>query len=1191
MEKSIQESMKSAQAHLEKEEFNEGLAILNELPFSPVIEDLRRKIEQARRDKINSLLNNFETELNNQNWNLAAEIIQAAQTLDGKDDRVQAAITRLTELSKKTMDDEEIAEKKHRAKLLLDKSEKTIADLETAIHLLDEIISHNEGDIEAKDLYDKAQRARSEFLRSQGQVATLEQAEEYEEALKQIRDLIQRGWREFDGKDIFEYRGELENKAQDFAEQKAGKYLSQANDVLENDPKLALRYIERGLELPFIPAKRRQDLEDLKIKAERANEKFIKVDKIVQEALELMNKDSNYEKAINVLENALGIMPNFSEAKSHLDRAQQRLKKNILNNARSKIARIKTWISQGQLDKARTEILTTSDELGKIDEEGDALRHECDKLLDEINKKEQIEREVTEAVKSANIALENGKLDEIDTIINALAEEAQDHSDIRKLKAQLAKRLDIKEGIEKARQAYEDGRLESAREQVVILKRRARDNEEIIRLYNEVESSLSYVKGEEFFNDGILAEAKKTFQKVIKLDTLYQDEAKEKLEQIDELKEVDRLTRSDYNKALKHKEQRQFEDAYDILNEIGDNPTTIKEQIITLRNEVRQLWREQLIKQIKENLKAKKYDGAFDFTQKLENIQTIDDSKLIYDVKKRFHIHKAGIASSQRSWKDALLHWQKAQSFDAHDPRIIKGLLEAKKNEAKRVADFSDDLNEIIGNLENILDNENIDIEVDNRLWRAYILSEEYGKALHLANLRLKVDSEYSTKVKRLKSFCMILSESKEKFNLGAYRECIDILNNTLKKFSEYSDIITELSQKRKQEIIDKLLTEAKELENRGENIVYILPRYQELLSIEPNHKEAKQRNTILLEDFKRYITDLIQECIFIENEENITIDDIDDKINEIRNAMIIATDQQQTKLKPHLDRISSKRRSLQAFEKKITGIRGLLFEAKENGEFSDVDRELSEALSHTSMRNLALNKLIREIQEIKDRRNKAVNLVTKTINAFKELDFSTIESLSDDLLRIDPDDEFSLQRKQLNFKDQYKNEDIDFKELKIWAQQRRQNIQKLTMWFEENRVDTNKLEQEENKLRGESEKDHHVNLFVKGLENLVDDYRKGTEKLAAPRELPLSEQADHIIKTAEEYRMQLSKKANELEEEANSLIKNEKIVQELIEEASKLIEKRDFSEAKPLVEKGWELSPSHPVLRHYRELIQDELE
>ena len=437
----------------------------------------------------------------------------------------------------------------------------------------------------------------------------------------------------------------------------------------------------------------------------------------------------------------------------------------------------------------------------------------------------------------------------------------------------------------------------------------------------------------------------------------------------------------------------------------------------------------------------------------------------------------------------------------------------------------------------------------------------------------------------------MKLSESKEKFELGAYRECIDTLNNTLKKFYEYSDIITELIQKRKQEIIDKLLTEAKELENRGENIVFILPKYQELLSIEPNHKEAKQRNAILLDDFKRYNTDLIEECIFIENEENILIDDIDDKINEIRNAMLIATDQQQTKLKPHLDRISSKRRSLQAFEKKITGIRGLLFEAKESGEFSDVDRELSEALSHTSMRNLALNKLIREIQEIKDRRNKAVNLVTKIINAFKELDFTTLESLSDDLLRIDPDDEFSLQRKQMNFKDQYKNEDIDFKELKIWAQQRRQNIQKLTMWFEENCIDTNKLEQEENRLRTESEKDHHINLFVKGLENLADDYRKGAEKLAAHPELPLSEQAENIIKAAKDYRAQLLKKVNELEEEAHSLIKNEKIVQELIEEASKLIDKGDFSEAKPLVEKGLNLSPSHPVLRHYRELIQDELE
>jgi hypothetical protein len=289
MENTVQESIKRIQAHLENEEFNEGLTILEELKSSPEIEDLQHQLEQARNNKIDTLLKRVDEAKNNEDWDLANSLIQEALALDGKDERIQAKIKLLTESSDTAKINEEITEKKQRAKSLIEKGEKTKDDLDTAIDILEKIILHSD-DIETQQLLDKAINDRKEFLKSQGQVATLEQAEEHEEALRSVNDLIERGWREFEGRDIFKYRGELENRAKDFAEEKAGNYLTDAEKVWENDPKLALKYIMKGLELPYVPANRRRNLEDLKLKAEHSNEKYIEAEKKVQEALEHMYK-------------------------------------------------------------------------------------------------------------------------------------------------------------------------------------------------------------------------------------------------------------------------------------------------------------------------------------------------------------------------------------------------------------------------------------------------------------------------------------------------------------------------------------------------------------------------------------------------------------------------------------------------------------------------------------------------------------------------------------------------------------------------------------------------------------------------------------------------------------------------------------------------------------------------------------
>jgi hypothetical protein len=899
-------------------------------------------------------------------------------------------------------------------------------------------------------------------------------------------------------------------------------------------------------------------------------------------------------QAVRILEEVVGKLPNFKVAQRHLDRAQNYLKTKIKKEAILKIVKIKTWILQDFLDKAHTEIMDTLENFENIDEDDNTLRSECDKLLEEVNKKEQIKRNVTKTVESVKKAIEESDFEAAKTEINALDVKAQEHPEIRKLHIRLTKIQDIDDALEKAQQSFDDGNLQSAHDQIGVLKGRVNNNKHILHLYNEIESAFSYQQGEDAFNHRRFAEAKKAFQKIIKLDTLYQEEAIEKLETIEKLKETDKKVRYDYKKALQYKEAQKFEEAYSILVTIEDTLTTIKDQVISLRNEVRQKWRRQLVKQIQENLKMNAFDQVFQLSEKLENIKRTEDSKFIYEARKKYHIHMAQNASSSREWEEALHHWQEAQNYNADDPSILKGLQETKIFEALNRADTTEDEYEAITILEKVLDYQNIDPTVESRLRHLYFLSEEYSKIMHLLELKTDLKSKYRTRTRKEKNLLTELRESKEKFNSGAYNASIEILDNCLRKYSEYHDMISELLQRRKQNIIDTLFKEAKESKNKGESVVYILPKYQEILSIEPDHREAKRCNVTLLEKFKNYISELIHECIQMENDENTLLEDIEGKIAEIEiiNARKIASDQQSVKIRPHLERLFVKRRSLLTLQKKQMQIRGLLNEAKVDGDFNEVDRVISDVISITSTRNIKFNNLIKEIKEIKKCRNQVVTFTNQILDAYNKHEYSTIERLSDDLTRIDPDDDFSIQNKQLQLVDTFSNQELGFKDLKAWAQQRRQNLQRLTAWFDENQIQTeiDTLKQEESQLRENNKKEYDSIVFVKNLEKLSNDYKNRCERLVSPPEPTLSERGENIIKRAEDFRKNMLKKSNNLNVEIISITQNEKLVKELSEKAGNLIDTRKYEEAKPFVEKGLTILPAHKLLLHYNELIQDEL-
>jgi tetratricopeptide (TPR) repeat protein len=374
MDKSLQEALNRAKAYLVKKEFNEGLAVLEDWSGEiPQVELMRQRIEQAKIKEIDLILKEVEKARRRKNWQAAFDFIRRAQHIDSSDNKFRSAAERLRNAFAAEKHTEEDDSRKQSARVLLNRKEKTLEDIENAIRLLEEVIVREPGDIDAESLLTEAQQVRSAFLKSKGQIATLEQAGEFEAALREIKDLICLGFTELDGKDIYKVQIRLEKKAMEFADQKAAKYLKKAKDALrKNDnPPLAMRYIDMGLSLPFILKRHRDAFNELKLEVEIAHNKFKEVDQQVKEACSLMDQQV-YEKAIFKLEESLEKIPGHFEAQTFLKLARDGLRERILKDTRVFIARVESGFNKSNFQKLQEDLLNIKDQLNVLgDKSGD----------------------------------------------------------------------------------------------------------------------------------------------------------------------------------------------------------------------------------------------------------------------------------------------------------------------------------------------------------------------------------------------------------------------------------------------------------------------------------------------------------------------------------------------------------------------------------------------------------------------------------------------------------------------------------------------------------------------------------------------------------------------------------------------------------------------------------------------------
>jgi len=1190
------EIIKLAHSHVDRGEFNEALALLEELleelpeAEHEEVESLKYFFEVKRAQHLDELHGKAEQARDQGGWDLALKLVDEAREIDreGKDERFSLLARHVLLLRSREEEEGARAKKKQRVRNLLD-TIRSLADVDVAIKHLEEMVAKEEDDPEILNLLDSAKELRREFLARMGQITTLEEGEQFEDAIREVNNLIQQGWREFEGQDIYEYRSSLEAKAISFADQKASKYLVEAQKALtEQKPELALSLVQKGLDLPFVPQKRKEDLNDFQLRAEQARKDLERLEATVQQAVGLMNRDRDFEQAIGLLEGVLASLPDHQHARLQLDRGRQGLQRQQVKEVRSALASAEARLKKKRLTDARTQLEVAADALEELDGQAaaDALRGRYEELLTELDDVEAREERIQEAESELRQALAESVFAVADDILDSLSPEIRKDSRISRLRSQLSRKQDVDEALAGARQALEDEDFEGARKQMQSIRRRRLESEEIPDLSTRVEASFHFDRARSALTAGDLTTAKRAFNQVRKIGDVYAEDADDELQAIAELQEKEKKEKQLFSKAEKHKNAGRLEEAYRLLEELGDDPGQLRKQILQLRSQVSREWRKDLGKETRDKLKAEAYEDAFQVAEKLAAFKMGEDTRLISQARLAYHRHRAQTSARGGDWHSAVDQWLEAEKYDPGSEEIAAGLKEAKCQKALHDARTMADTNKRIALLESVLDPHQPDAAVYERLAHELIRAGEYRKAKRLAEMSPgSFASSVAVSPEALYALCQELEESQRKLELGSYSESIEVLQNCRNRFSDFASTLDDVLRRRRQEAVESLWSQALRLENEGQKPAHTLPVYQELLVIEPSHSRAQERNKMLLDELDHHIDDLLHVALLIEEEDNAFLTQVEEKIQEIDATLKVANKDQIAKLNIRREKLNAKRRILRTFEEKEKLLRTLLAAAKETGDFNVVDGLQAEVANLVPNRFQRLQALKRDIGAAREGRRRAENLAAGIDDAHRDMDFDRLDKLAAELRRHDPDDDFQVQEK-LRLIDSMSQEPIVFADLSEWARERHQNVEKLSGWLEARQPRRPALEEKEEALRSRPTRTHDRSALIAGLERLAAEYGAAAGRLEDPPMKPLSPRAAEIAEEAREIQRSLNEQVARLEGEAQRIEEEEEQVRELIEQASRLIDIKDHDAARPIIELGLDLVPDHEVLKHFLGII-----
>lgn len=1192
--------LRLAQSHADRREFNEALALVEEVLVEvnelerDSVEGLRYYFEIERSKHLDELVAAASRARDAEDWSAATRILDEARTLDGEGNHqgIRSLTEQVAQLEQQSLEAARDDSKRRAAEQLGRAG--TVGEIENVVQVLEELIAKKLDDLEVRELLEEAQERRRMLLAKAGKITTLEQNSQFDELLTEFEDLIQQGFREMPAtggqkaRDIFEYRAEIEARAQAFAEDKAGRYWRQGEQALgDGKLELALTYVQKGLDLKAIPQERRDDLEDLRLSAEQAKGEREALAAAVSEATELMNREGDFDGAIHLLEGVLAQDSKHTAAASNLHRARRGLETQALKQVRRGLSKATARLNQDpsgareQLELAGE----TLDGLGGSDEV-EALRRRQEELTLKLDASEGLERETQRAEGALRRALRSKAFAEAEDLLQALSSEARKDPRISSLRSTLSRQQDVEAATAGIRQALDDEDFVGARKQMVALKRRQVDHAELVELGHRVDASFYYNKGTEALEAGDLTAAKRSLNRVRKLGDMFADEADEALERLAQRQEREKREKKLLRQAAKHFDLGRFEEAHGLLATIQDDLGVANKELLQLRAKVDKGWRRQLTKSIRGHLEGDAFEDAYEAANKLASLKLASDTKVVAEARCAYLVHRAQIAARGSDWSAARDLWSEAETHDPTSEKIADGLREAKLRAALQEAATTRDAVKRLAVLESVFDLHAPDSEVFAQLSRELVRAEEYRRAIRLADLMLtRPDNELRIESEQLRELCQLLQECADLSEQGSHRRSLDHLETSRERFPMFEGALDAIQRQRRKAAVDRLWNDAQRLEREGQPLAHKLPLYRELLEVQPDHRDAERRNKELLEDLDHEVQDLLHEAKIAKEEANAPPDQIDDKIRQIEVLLKVANHDQVSKLQHWRKELNGKRRDLRTFDEKSRLLLTLLVDAKATGDFQVVEGLQADLANLVSNRYQGAVDITRQLRQAKETRRRVEKLRANLQEAFDSSDFVRLEQLANELLRTDVDDEYKS-REDLHLIDPWTKIDVAVDELSEWAQERQANRNALATWLEEQQINPGPLEEQERELRERKILAHDRKVLIKGLRRLSDHYHEAAEGLREPPQKPLSQAASKVIDTSRAARKTLLDRAERLGHEVRRLQDGDEEVADLIAQAADLIDNNEFAAARPVIEQGLEIVPDHAVLLHFLGIV-----
>ena len=1214
-----------ARTHLEAGEFHDAVKALEEmLQLAQGTAEDRQRLNQALRGRdkqIDALLSEAVEAYQRSDWDTVDKNAREILTYDPGHQTARGYLASLTRERELSRQHSEVEQKVRMARSAMEEQEPEA--YQKAIRLLREAHDAFPDDASIQQLLERAEKERAELLTRLGQVTTLMQAEQFDDALETIKDLIDQGVRRYEGRDIFEVQVDLERQIRNFSDAKATQYFEDAEQSLAASPETAVQKLKDAMALPMLSEERQKQLQAFLEEAQRQVDNRREAERLGDEALAIIGRDGDYRSALASLTKARTLDPHWPSLPHYETEIRRMQAAQAVADMQGLMVKARVTLQQKLYVEAQQHITQALELSAGV--QGDDLANmveQANAFLDRIVQDQRLDDEIQFLEKQIDGYVQQEQYALAEAELQRLEELAPQDARVRSLGIRLAGFRRETDVITQAENAFSRGDYSDARglsEQLLI---HNPGHPEARRLRDRAEAELMYRQGAAAQADGDLRLAQTSYERLAALDGDRSDRAVVALAEVKLLLQNDTEVLRALQQAQAYFNAGSYRDAFRLLEPIEQTPSSHMAPVTDLMFQARHAWRQELRRGILSALDEMQTDVALELAEQLREEAASadpDDRKLAHRAQVTHYCRRGEDLLHQQRWTEAREAWDMVLRLNPADldakAKRDHARAQEKLTDAKRALG-QQRFQEAIDLLKQAEDAAPSNPEVLLLMAQTHLQAEHYDEARRYCE-RLELEDPFSPQVRDLKNDIFEaaaihdhLAQADWKFKRGEYPEAMALVDELLESRPQNREL---LSRKREMmiEAIETLLQRARSVAMDGSPVESLLI-YMDILEIDPDHLETRSKLSAARMDAALHIEDLLHRADQTANAPHVTLQQVEVIYDALRKASQVCertADPQFAGYKEPLGHwfqdIDRKRRLLQDVEQLLNRAREAMQRAKRTGEFNDVDHYLNEAKGK-ARQNRDVQELDREFGDYKAQHQRIAQSIAQLTTAFEQEDFDVVMRQARQLKRLDPDDAFHAQTMRVVAFDSHANEDVEGVEpIQQRAQDQKQNLEAIHRWQDSKFPSLSEVEQvynESQELMTKGELERAAQLFQACADKSVRLLEAAEQSEDDPGLAPRSRQAQRLLdgiqqtlRRLQSLRQEALRNVEACQERIDQFETLLKQVQSLFELAQQsrggLFNRRErgappVERIWPLVAQGLAIRPHHPGMRHYAHLI-----